>query len=68
METIKYNFTYNNSAKELLDFINKTQQGCYSKDKPILTDLKYRRIDVQENSEPIIDSIQEENLLFGITY
>jgi hypothetical protein len=68
MEPIKYNFTYNDSAKELLDFINKTQQGVYSKDKPILSDIRYRRIDIQENSEPIIETIQDENLLFGITY
>lgn len=68
METIKYKFTYNESAKELLDFINKTEQGCFSKEKPILTDIKFRRIDIQENSESILDINQEDNLLFGITY
>jgi hypothetical protein len=68
METIKYNLTYNDAAKELLDFINKTEQGCYTKEKPILTDVKFRRIDIQENSEIPTDHILEENLLFGITY
>lgn len=68
METLKYNFTYNDSAKELLDFISNTQLGLYSEDKPILTDIRYRRIDVQENSEAILEAYQEENLLFGITY
>lgn len=68
METIKIHYTYNDSAKELLDFINQTQLGLFSKDKPILTDIKYRRIEVQENSESILENNQEENLLFGITY
>jgi hypothetical protein len=68
METIKYTFTYNDAAKDLLDFINKTEQGCYTKEKPILTDVKFRRIDIQENSEIIPESQIEENLLFGITY
>jgi hypothetical protein len=68
METLKYNLTYNDSAKDLLDFLIKTQHGLYSKDKPILTDIRYRRIEVQENSEAILDVNQEENLLFGITY
>ena len=68
METIKYNYTFNNPAKELLDFINNTQEGRYSKGKPILTDIRYRRIDVQETSDEIAEANQEENLLYGITY
>ena len=68
METIKFNFTYNKSAKDLLEFINKTQEGCYSKDKPIITDIKYRRVNVQENSDSFIEASQDEILLFGITY
>lgn len=68
METLKYKITHNKASRELLEFIEKTKEGKYTKDKPIVSDIAFKRIEIQEQNESInLDNLEEENLLFGIT-
>lgn len=53
----------------ILNFITDTQEGKYTEKKPDLTQITYKRLQIQEQDEfhPIDDS-NNENLLFGVSY
>jgi len=59
-----------NSKKtdELLKFINETMKGKYTDKAPVLVDLKFRRIRIQEQEESYEPVDQDENYLFGSSY
>lgn len=67
MGTVK--ISYDKSAKDLMNFIKQVKEGVYTKGKPIITDISFLRMEIQEQNESFDNEIQEEeNLLFGITY
>ncbi|WP_422105575.1 hypothetical protein [Winogradskyella sp.] len=51
-------------ADELLDFVDKTKKGAFTREKPDLTYIVYKQIDIQEQ-----DSNYDEHqvLHFGFT-
>jgi hypothetical protein len=56
------------STKELLKFLNETIEGKYTENKPVLVDIKFRRIEIQEQDEDFEPVNNDENLLFGSSY
>lgn len=56
------------NATQLLNFINATLEGKYTKDKPVIIDLKFRRIEIQEQNNTIEQDDNNEMLLFGSSY
>lgn len=65
---IKIGFN-NDKSKALLDFINETREGKYTAKKPSLTQLKFRRLEIQEQDKThSVDEIAEEAILFGISH
>ncbi|MBU4486968.1 MAG: hypothetical protein KKD38_08575 [Candidatus Delongbacteria bacterium] len=58
----------NKSTRVLLKFLNETIEGKYTVNKPVLVDIKFRRINIQvqdENFEPVN---YDENFLYGRYY
>ena len=41
----------NEKAKALLNFINETREGKYTAQKPDLTQIKFRRLEIQEQDK-----------------
>lgn len=68
MKKGKVDYTKKKNATQLLNFINATLEGKYTKDKPVLTDLKFRRIEIQEQNNSIEQDDNNEMLLFGSSY
>ncbi|MFH1852580.1 MAG: hypothetical protein ABIA75_09570 [Candidatus Neomarinimicrobiota bacterium] len=62
---IEINFD-GSTIKTLLDFISDTQEGKFTAQKPDLTQITYKRLEIQEqsNSHSPTDS-NNEILLFG---
>ena len=56
------------STKELLKFLNETIESKYTENKPVLVDIKFRRIEIQEQDEDFEQFNNDENLLFGSSY
>jgi hypothetical protein len=57
------------TAKVLLNFITDTQEGRYTKQKPDLTQVTYKRLQIQEQDKAyFIDDNYDEILLFGVSY
>jgi hypothetical protein len=57
------------TTKALLNFITETQEGKYTQIKPDLTQITYKRLQVQEQDKTLsIDDNNDEILLFGISY
>jgi hypothetical protein len=51
-----------------LKFIADTQEGKYTEKKPILAQITYKRLQIQEQDNfPFIDKDNEGFLLFGIS-
>jgi len=53
----------------ILNFISETQEGKYTPKKPDLTQITYKRLQIQEQDKS--HSFGEENdeiLLFGVSY
>jgi|OM-RGC.v1.034710303 hypothetical protein len=68
---IKIKVDFNNETlNPLLNFVRDTQDGKYTKEKPILPSFKFTRMEIQENNifETIEAENQDEVLLFGISY
>ncbi|HEX5153798.1 MAG TPA: hypothetical protein VFW07_20265 [Parafilimonas sp.] len=64
---IKVDFD-NETTKALLNFISDTQEGKYTQEKPDLTQITYRRLQIQEQDKnhSLEDDLSNEMLLFGI--
>jgi hypothetical protein len=56
-------------AKALLDFINETREGKYTAQKPDLIEIKFKRLEIQEQDNGrFVDDGGEEVVLFGISH
>lgn len=65
---IKVDFD-NKTTKALLQFITETQEGKYTVEKPDLTQITYKRLQVQEQDKThSLDINNDETLLFGVSY
>lgn len=52
----------------LLKFINETRDGKYTAQKPDLTQIKFTRLEIQEQDKThSVDDNNEEIVLFGIS-
>ena len=59
----------NEKAKALLNFINETREGKYTAQKPDLTQIKFRRLEIQEQDKNhSVEDNNEEIVLFGISH
>lgn len=59
----------NEKANELLNFINETREGKYTAQKPDLTQLRFKRLEIQEQDKNhSVDDNNEEIVLFGISH
>ena len=69
-ETLKIKVDFNvETAKVLLNFIEETQDGKYSGKKPDLTQITYKRLQIQEQDKShYIEDNSDEILLFGVSY
>jgi len=57
------------TTKALLNFITETQEGKYTEKKPDLTQITYKRLQIQEQDKShSIDDNNDEVLLFGVSY
>lgn len=57
------------SANALLQFISETREGKYTAQKPDLTQIKFKRLEIQEQDKNhSIEDNNEEIVLFGISY
>lgn len=55
-------------ADKLMSFIIDTQEGKYTVEKPILTQIKYKRLEIEEQDYASTFEEAEDNLiLFGIS-
>lgn len=56
-------------TKALLQFITETQEGKYTVKKPDLTQVTYKRLEIQEQDKSqSLDNAEDEIILFGIGY
>lgn len=53
-------------ADELMNFVIDTQEGKYTKEKPILTQVTYKRMEIEQEVFTSIDDT-DESILFGIS-
>ena len=59
----------NEKANELLNFINETREGKYTAQKPDLTQIRFKRLEIQEQDKNhSVDDNNEEIVLFGISH
>lgn len=57
------------TTKALLNFITETQEGKYTTQKPDLTQITYKRLQIQEQDNfHSLESNNDEVLLFGAIY
>lgn len=64
---IKVNFE-NETKAAMLNFIAETQEGKYTKEKPDLTQIIYKRLQIQEQDKThVFDESSDDFLLFGIS-
>lgn len=57
------------TTKILLNFISETQEGKYTEKKPDLTQITYKRLQIQEqDASHFVDDNNNEVLLFGVSY
>lgn len=55
-------------ADELMNFVIDTQEGKYTKEKPILTQVTYKRMQIeQEDCTSEFEDNEANVLLFGIS-
>ncbi|OQP62804.1 hypothetical protein A3860_26185 [Niastella vici] len=68
-EPLKIKVDFSSEGKALLHFITETQEGKYTAIKPDLTQIKYKRLKIQEreNSDSF-DNENEGNLLLGLSF
>ncbi len=69
-ETLKIKVDFDGeTTKALLNFITETQEGKYTAQKPDLTQITYKRLEIQEQDK--FHSSEESSnqvLLFGVSY
>lgn len=53
-------------ADELMNFVIDTQEGKYTKEKPVLTQVTYKRMEIEQEVFTSFDDT-DENILFGIS-
>jgi len=59
----------NEKTNALLNFINETREGKYTAQKPDLTQIKFKRLEIQEQDKiHFADDNNEEIVLFGISH
>lgn len=63
---IKVDFN-NDETKALLNFITETQEGKFTEEKPDLTQIIYKRLEIQEQEQLYSGEEMERQLLFGIS-
>ena len=55
-------------ADELMDFIIETQEGKYTKEKPVLTKVTYKRLVINEQDcSSSLEANEDNVLLFGVS-
>ncbi len=55
-------------ADELMNFVIDTQEGKYTKEKPVLTQVTYKRMVIEEHDCTLsIEETEDNVLLFGIS-
>lgn len=66
---IKIDFDFEGEvADDLMKFVFDTQDGKYTEEKPILTQITYKRIDlVEQDYASSIDESGENIILFGVS-
>lgn len=69
-ETLKIKVDFDGeTTKTLLNFITETQEGKYTKKKPDVAQITYKRLQIQEQDKThSIDDNNDEALLFGVSY
>lgn len=69
-EPIKIKVDFDSETTQaLLNFITDTQEGKYTEKKPDLTQITYKRLQIQEqDSSHFVDDSNTEVLLFGVSY
>lgn len=69
-EPIKIKVDFDSKTTQaLLNFITDTQEGKYTEKKPDLTQITYKRLQIQEqDSSHFVDDNSNEVLLFGVSY
>ncbi len=69
-ETLKIKVDFDGkNTKSILNFIKETQDGKYTEKKPDLTQISYKRLQIQEQDKShSIDENCDEILHFGISY
>lgn len=66
-EPLKVKVDFSGEAKAILQFITETQEGNYTAIKPDLSQITYKRLQIQEQDNgDSFDIENEENLLLGI--
>ena len=59
----------NEKTKALLDFITEAREGKYTAQKPDLTQIRFKRLEIQEQDKShSVDDNNEEIVLFGISH
>jgi hypothetical protein len=56
-----------NVADELMSFIVDTQEGKYTVEKPILTQVTYKRLAIEEQDYASFEDVEDNLILFGIS-
>jgi hypothetical protein len=69
-EPIKIKVDFDSETTQaLLNFISDTQKGKYTEKKPDLTQITYKRLQIQEqDTSHFVDDNNNEVLLFGVSY
>jgi hypothetical protein len=66
-EPMKIKVSFNKgTTKSILNFITETQEGKYTAKKPDLTQITYKRLQIQEQDKSYLFS--DDVLLFGLSY
>ncbi|GEM_PF-3485201 len=56
------------TTRVLLNFITETQEGKYTENKPDLSQIRFRRLEIQEQDKSnFVDDSNDDNLLFGVS-
>lgn len=63
-KTLKIKIDFDNKTKALLSFINDTQEGKYTEEKPDVELITYKRMEIQEQES----THDNDFLLFGLSF
>lgn len=66
-EKLQTNFDFEGKiADDLMSFIIDTQDGKYTKKKPLVTQITYKRVEIEDDAMSDFEDCNE-NVLFGIS-